>query len=90
MTVVEGKCISGRAKRNICDLNPGSADNYIQYIAALESAGQKENAVTALRDFKSKFPNVEGVDEQIARISNAPAAPIEQPVTPDTTTETAN
>jgi tetratricopeptide (TPR) repeat protein len=72
------------------DLNPTSPNNYLQYISVLELSGQKEQAVAALQDFKLKFPDVQGVDDQIKRIQSAPATPIttETPTAPATTAKT--
>jgi tetratricopeptide (TPR) repeat protein/membrane protein implicated in regulation of membrane protease activity len=73
------------------DLNPGNANNYLQYISALEVAGQKDQAIAALQDFKVKFPQVTGVDDQINRIRTSAPAVSDTPTdsatdTPATTT----
>ncbi len=67
------------------DLAPSNPNNYLQYISALIAGGQKDTAVTALQDFKTKFPRVTGVDEQIQRIQSSPAASIETATVPATT-----
>ncbi|MES2224604.1 MAG: tetratricopeptide repeat protein, partial [Patescibacteria group bacterium] len=69
------------------DLTPNTPNNYLQYISVLELSGQKAQAVAALEDFRQKFPGVQGVDEQIKRIQNAPAA-IETPAAPADTAPT--
>lgn len=70
------------------DLAPANPNNYLQYISVLSEAGQKADAIAALQDFKVKFPQVTGVDEQIERMQNAPAV-VETPVVPaDTKTTT--
>lgn len=55
------------------DLSPTNPNNYLQYISALTLAGQKDQAIAALQDFKKHFPGIQGVDDQIQRIENAPA-----------------
>jgi cytochrome c-type biogenesis protein CcmH/NrfG len=68
------------------DLAPTNPNNYLQYISVLSQAGRKADAIAALQDFKVKFPQVTGVDEQIQRLQNAPAATV-APVTTDTSTD---
>jgi cytochrome c-type biogenesis protein CcmH/NrfG len=67
------------------DLAPTNPNDYLTYISALEIAGDKDQAIAALKDFQLKFPQVTGVDEQIQRIENAPAPT----VAPAATTTTA-
>ncbi|GEM_PF-1609168 len=73
------------------DLAPTNPNDYLSYISALEIAGQKDQAIAALQDFKLKFPQVQGVDQQIQRLQNGTAiiAPATTPVTTTTTTTTS-
>ncbi len=64
------------------DLAPTNPNDYLQYVSALEIAGQKDQAIVALQQFKKMFPNVTGVDQQIQRLENTPVT------TPSTTTTT--
>ncbi len=57
------------------DLNPTNPNNYLQYISALVVAGQKDQAIGALQDFKLKFPQVNGIDDEIQRLQNGTATP---------------
>lgn len=57
------------------DLNPSNPNNYLQYISALEAAGQKDNAITALQDFHKRFPSITGVEDQIQRLKNNTVTP---------------
>lgn len=66
------------------NLAPSNPNDYLQYIGALELAGQKDQAIAALQDFHVKFPLVQGVDEQIKRIQNGTAVA----ATVDTTSST--
>ncbi|HTH93474.1 MAG TPA: hypothetical protein VL576_03280 [Candidatus Paceibacterota bacterium] len=54
------------------DLAPTNPNDYIQYISALETAGQNAQAISALQDFHKRFPNINGVDQQIQRLQNMP------------------
>ncbi len=67
------------------ELAPNDPNVYLQYIGTLEAMGNRTQAIEELRAFKIRFPSVEGVDEQIARIQTAPAesaAPAPAPETP--------
>jgi tetratricopeptide (TPR) repeat protein len=55
------------------DLAPTDPNIYLDYIGALEVAGEKTQAIAALQAFHKQFPNITGVDQQIQRIQNAPA-----------------
>lgn len=70
----------GRAR----DLAPNDPSAYLEYVNALTEAGRKQDAVAALRNFKTRFPQVNGVDEQIQKIQNAVPAtvPSEVPTAP--------
>jgi tetratricopeptide (TPR) repeat protein len=67
------------------DLNPTNPSDYLQYIGALQAAGQKDQAIAALQDFKTRFPNISGVDQQIQRIQNTP---VTAPVAPAASAQT--
>jgi len=56
------------------ELAPTDPNDYLQYVGALETAGDKDQAIAALEQFKKQFPGIQGVDQQIQRIQNAPAA----------------
>ncbi len=60
-------------------LNPNNANTYLAYIGTLELSGNKTKAIEELEKFKTQFPTVTGVDEQIKRIQNGTSA-----TTPDT------
>jgi tetratricopeptide (TPR) repeat protein len=67
------------------DLAPSNPNNYLQYIGVLEVSGQKDQAIAALQDFKTKFPRVQGVDAEIQRIQNSvTAAPTPVSITSNT------
>jgi DNA-binding SARP family transcriptional activator len=57
------------------DLAPTNPSDYLQYINALEAAGQNTQAIAALQDFKAKFPQVQGVDAEIKRLQSVPVTP---------------
>ena len=61
------------------ELNPGNPNNYIQYIGALELSGNRSKAVTELQYFKTLFPNITGVDDQIKRIQTQANQPVSLP-----------
>jgi cytochrome c-type biogenesis protein CcmH/NrfG len=63
-------------------LTPNNPTNYLQYISALEVSGNKTQAISELNAFKTRFPTVQGVDEQIARMQSANNAPVTAPTTP--------
>jgi cytochrome c-type biogenesis protein CcmH/NrfG/membrane protein implicated in regulation of membrane protease activity len=67
------------------DLNPTNPNNYLQYISALVVAGQKHQAVTALQDFKLKFPQITGIDQEIERLQNGTDTSLIAPPTPTST-----
>jgi tetratricopeptide (TPR) repeat protein len=54
------------------ELNPNNPNHYLQYISVLELMGRKSQAVEELKNFKIRFPNVEGVEDQIKRIEREP------------------
>lgn len=49
-------------------INPGNPRNYLDYINTLVLMGQKTEAIEELRALKVRFPNIQGVDEEIAQI----------------------
>jgi predicted Zn-dependent protease len=55
------------------NLAPTNPNIYLDYIQALITGGQKDQAIAALQDFKRKFPEVTGVDEQIQRLESTPS-----------------
>ncbi len=57
-------------------LTPNNPTNYLQYISALEVSGNKSDAVAELKAFKTMFPTVAGVDEQIERIQKQNTTPV--------------
>lgn len=57
------------------ELAPNDPNVYLQYIGTLEAMGNRTAAVEELRAFKTRFPTVEGIEEQIARIQNTPFTP---------------
>ncbi|MEK7106004.1 MAG: tetratricopeptide repeat protein, partial [Patescibacteria group bacterium] len=60
----------GRAR----NLAPNNPNYYLSYITTLEMSGEKTKAIEELNLFKTRFPNVSGVDDQISRLEkNTPA-----------------
>ncbi|MFZ4500378.1 MAG: tetratricopeptide repeat protein [Minisyncoccia bacterium] len=57
------------------ELAPNDPNVYLQYIGTLEAMGSRAQAVEELRAFITRFPTVEGVEEQISRIQNTPFTP---------------
>jgi tetratricopeptide (TPR) repeat protein len=51
-------------------LNPNNSNTYLLYIGTLEISGEKNKAIEELEIFKVKFPNIQGVEDQIKRIKN--------------------
>lgn len=53
------------------NVNPNNPSNYLDYINTLVLMGQKSQAVDELQSFKSKFPNIQGIDDEINKIQNS-------------------
>jgi tetratricopeptide (TPR) repeat protein/membrane protein implicated in regulation of membrane protease activity len=52
-------------------INPNNANTYLLYISTFEQSGDKSRAIEELKNFKTQFPSVGGVDDQIKRIQNS-------------------
>lgn len=66
-------------------LQPNNPNYYAQYITLLYLSGNKTQAVQELKNFKTVFPGIGGVDEQIKKIeSESVAAPTAQTTAPAT------
>jgi tetratricopeptide (TPR) repeat protein len=63
------------------ELNPNNPNYYLQYISVLEMMGRKSQAIEELRNFKIRFPDVEGVEDQIKRIEGQPVVFPTEPTT---------
>lgn len=68
------------------ELSPNDPNVHLQYIGTLEAMGSRSQAVEELKAFKIRFPSVEGVDDQIARIQNS-SSQVTTPTPPQTVTE---
>jgi len=56
-------------------LAPTNANIYLAYINTLTIMGRKSDAIAELETFKLRYPNVQGVQEQIDRLKNGATAP---------------
>jgi cytochrome c-type biogenesis protein CcmH/NrfG len=65
-------------------LAPNNPSIYLSYINTLVLMGQRTQAVAELQKFKQQFPQVQGVDEQIDRVSSGTSTP--SPTTEDSKT----
>jgi cytochrome c-type biogenesis protein CcmH/NrfG len=61
-------------------ISPNNPSNYLDYINTLVIMGQKTQAVEELKALKARFPNISGIDEEIAQIQKGSSS--------DTTTTT--
>jgi tetratricopeptide (TPR) repeat protein len=75
--------------RTALTLSPNDPSIYIQYISALNASGNKTQAIKELENFKTRFPSIEGVDEQIERLrrGESAATPVTPTVSPSTVTQ---
>jgi hypothetical protein len=71
-------------------LAPTDESIFLQYINTLETAGDTQQAVSALRAFKLEFPSVSGVEQEIQRIESAPSTPASTTKTGSPVTTTGN
>lgn len=70
------------------ELNPGNPNNYLDYINTLIVMGRKTEAIEELKAFKVKFPNIQGIDDEILQLQNG--ATTTSATSTDTTTPPAN
>lgn len=66
---------------------PSNPSVFLQYVNTLTQMGRTSEAIRELEAFKSRYPQIQGVQEQIDRLKKAPIAPAPEETPTSSTTE---